>query len=106
MTERRDSRGCPSRSTPPPTSMGRVRKVGDGGELAVGRAGQKGGGGVAVDEFEHPALREVLDEEGQFGERQSQEVVELVDQAGALPDRGLESGGDLAQRAQFRRQGG
>jgi len=49
-----------------------------------------------MDEFEDPALRDVFDEEGEFGEGEGQEVVELVDEAGALPDGGLESGGNLA----------
>jgi len=73
-----------------------VGEVGDGGEIVFGRGGEELGGGVAMDEFEDPALRDVFDEEGEFGEGEGQEVVELVDEAGALPDGGLESGGNLA----------
>ena len=44
---------------------------------------------------------EVFGEQGEFGEGQGEEVVELVDQAGALADDGLESAGDLAEGAEF-----
>ncbi len=63
--------------------------------------GEEWGGGVAVDEFEDPAGGEVLDEQGQFGEGQGEQVVELVDEAGALADGGLESAGDLAEGAEL-----
>ena len=39
-----------------------------------------------MDEFENPALGEVLGEQGEFGEGEGQQVVELVDEAGALAD--------------------
>ena len=82
-----------------------VGQVGDGGEVVGAGGGEEGGGGVAVDEFEDPAERDVLDEQGEFGEGQGQQVVELVDQAGALPDGGLEAAGDLAEDAQLVGQG-
>ena len=62
---------------------------------------RRGGGGVAVDEFEDPAGGEVLGEQGQFGEGEGEQVVELVDEAGALADDGLEAAGDLAEGAEF-----
>ena len=49
----------------------------------------------------HPAGAEVLGEQGQLGEGQGQEVVELIEQAGALADDGLQPAGHLAQQAQF-----
>ena len=58
------------------------------------------GGGVAVDEFEHPAGGDVLDEQGEFGEGEREQVVELVDEPGALADYGLEAAGDLPDGAQ------
>src|SRR6516162_792095 len=54
-----------------------------------------------MDEFEHPTRGDVLDEQREFGEGQSEQVVELVDEACALSDNGLKSPGDLAQRAQL-----
>jgi hypothetical protein len=61
-----------------------------------------------VEEFEHPTAGESLDEQGAFGEGEGEEVVELVDQAGALADGGLEPSGDLAEQAPFdgQRRGG
>jgi hypothetical protein len=50
-----------------------------------------------VDQLEHPAQGDVLNQQGQLGEGQGEEVVELVDEAGALAGGGLESAGDLAQ---------
>ncbi len=57
-------------------------------------------------EFEDPARRDVLDEQGEFGKGEGEQVVQLVDQAGALPHNRLEPAGDLAQRAQFGGQTG
>ena len=79
-----------------------VGQIGDLREVVCGvAAARQWGGGVAVDEFEDPAGGEVLDEQGEFGEGQGEEVVELVDQAGALADDGLEAAGDLAEGAEF-----
>ena len=50
-----------------------------------------------MDEFEDPAGGDVLGEQGQFGKGQGEQMMELVDQAGALADDGLESSGDLAE---------
>ena len=52
-----------------------------------------------MDEFEDPARGDVLDEQGEFGEAQSEQVMKLVDEAGALADDGLEPAGDLAEQA-------
>lgn len=85
-----------------------VRQVGDVLKIIGGCLGQERRGGVAVDEFEDPAGGDVLDEQGEFGEGESKEMVELVDEPRALPDDGLESAGDLAQGAKFgvHRRGG
>ena len=64
-------------------------------------AARQWGGGIAVDEFEDPAGGDVLDEQGEFGEGQGEQVVELVDETGALADDGLEAAGDLAEGAEF-----
>ena len=64
------------------------------------------GGGVALHEFEDPADGNILDEQCQFGKGQGEQLVELVDEAGALADGGLEPSGDLAERAQLGRQVG
>ena len=71
-----------------------ARSAGAGG-------GEEGCGGVTVDEFEDPADRDVLDEEAEFGEGECEQVMELVDEPGALPDDGLETAGDLAEETQF-----
>ena len=82
-----------------------VGQVGNGGEVRGRRGGEELGGGIALDEFEDPADGDVLDEECQFGKGQGEQLMELVDEAGALADGGLESSGDLAERAQLWRQG-
>ena len=58
------------------------------------------GRGIAVDQFEDPAGGEVLGEQGEFGEGKGEQVVELVDEPGALADDGLEVAGDLAEGAE------
>ncbi len=78
-----------------------VRQVRDIGEVGGRCLGEASGGGEAVDQVEDPCRGEVLDEEGEFGEGESEQVVELVDEAGALADDGLESAGDLAQGAEL-----
>jgi len=87
-----------------------IGEVGNGGEVGRGGGGEERGGGVTVDEFEDPAAGDVLDEEGEFGECESQQMVELVDDAGALADGGLESSGDLSEQSHLvghgRRVGG
>ena len=60
---------------------------------------------VAMDQFEHPAHGNVLDEQGKFGKAEREEVVELIDQPRALPHDGLQSASNLAQRSQLGRQG-
>ena len=82
--------------------VGQIRDI---GEVCWGCLGEEWRGGIAVDEFEHPAGGEVLDDQGEFGKGQSQELVQLVDEPGALSDDGLESAGDLAQDAECRRRG-
>ena len=44
--------------------------------------------------------REVLGEQGEFGEGQGEQVVKLVEQTGALADDRLQPAGDLAQGAE------
>ena len=73
--------------------VGQIRDI---GEVCRHRFREAWGGGEAVDEFEDPSGGEVLGEEGEFGEGEGEEVVELVDESGALADDGLESAGDLA----------
>ena len=58
------------------------------------------------DQFEDPAGGDVLDQQGQFGEGEGQQVMELVDQPGALADDGLQPAGDLAQEPQLRQRMG
>ena len=58
-------------------------------------------GGVAGEQFEDPSGGDVLDADGEFGEAAGEELVELVDESGALSGDGLESSGDLSQREQF-----
>jgi hypothetical protein len=53
-----------------------------------------------MDEFEDPPRSDIFGEKGEFGEGDGEQVVELVDLSGALPDAGLEPGGDLTQDAQ------
>src|SRR5262249_4861571 len=79
-----------------------VGQVRDAGQVVLGGGPEPRGGGVAVEQLEDPARRQVLDEQGQLGEGQGQQVVQLVDQAGALPYRGLQPRGDLTQGAQRR----
>ena len=76
-------------------------QIGDGGQVGGRGLGQTRGAGIAVHQFEDPAGGEVLGEQGEFGEGQGQQMMELVDEAGALADDGLESSGDLAEDAEF-----
>jgi hypothetical protein len=68
-------------------------------------AARRGAVGVAVDESRGPAPGEVFGREGALGEGQREEVVELVDEAGALAGGGLEACGGVAQRAEGVGQG-
>lgn len=81
-----------------------VGQVGDGREILGGGRGQPGCGGVAVNHLQHPAFGEVLDPQGQFGEAQRQQVMQLVDQPGPLANHGLEAPGDLTQGPQSGRE--
>ena len=78
--------------------VGQIRDI---GEVCWRCLGEAWGGGEAVDEFEDPPGGEVLGQQGEFGEGEGEEVVELVDEPGALADDGLEAAGDLAQGAEF-----
>ena len=51
--------------------------------------------------IEDPAGGEIFREQGQLGEGESEQVMELVDQARALADDGLEPAGDLAEDAKL-----
>ena len=74
-----------------------VRQIRDRSEVGRGGGGEQRGRGIAMDEFEHPAGSQVLGEQGQLGEGQGEQVVELVDQAGALAADGLEQAGNVAE---------
>jgi hypothetical protein len=50
-----------------------------------------------MDQFEDPAGGDVLDQQAQFGKGQVQEMMELIDEAGALADDGLEPAGNLTK---------
>ncbi len=76
-----------------------IGQISDLREVCRRRGGQQRRGGIAVDEFENPLGREVFGEQGQFGEGQGEQVMELVDETGALADDGLEPAGDLAKGA-------
>ncbi|HYT87785.1 MAG TPA: hypothetical protein VEL76_03605 [Gemmataceae bacterium] len=78
-----------------------VGELGDIGEVGRRGCGEQPRGGVAVDQLQHPDGGEVLGEQGQLGEGQRAQVRELVEQARALADDGLEAAGDLAQTAEF-----
>jgi hypothetical protein len=54
-----------------------------------------------VDQLQHPAGGEVLGQQGQLGEGQGEQLMELVEQAGALADDRLEASGDVAQGAEL-----
>ena len=66
-----------------------VGQVGDVGRGRRGGRARQLGGGIAVEQFEDPAEGDVLDEQGQFGKGQRQEMVELVDRAGCVAGRWL-----------------
>jgi hypothetical protein len=55
------------------------------------------GGGIGLQEPEHPADGDVLGQGGQLGEDPSQEVVEPIDGLGLLLDLGLQAAGDFPQ---------
>ena len=78
--------------------VGQIRDI---GEVRWRRLGEAPGGGEAVDGFEDPGGGEVFGQEGEFGEGEGEQVVELVDEPGALADDGPESSGDLTQGAEF-----
>ena len=56
-----------------------------------------------MEEFKHPASGEVLDEQGEFGKGERKQMVELIDESGALADNGLEPARDLTHGAEFER---
>jgi hypothetical protein len=78
-----------------------VRQVGDRLQLFECGLGQEPGRGEATQEFEHPAGGDVFYLHGQFGEGAGQELMQLIDQARALTDHGLESAGDVAEWQQW-----
>ena len=57
--------------------------------------------GIAVHQFEDPAGGDIPGEQGQLGEGQGQQMMELVEETGALADDGLQSSGDLAEDAEL-----
>ena len=78
-----------------------IRQIRDGSEVGGRRCGEALGGGVALDEFEDPAGGEILGAQGEFGEGQGEQVVELVEEARALADNSLEPTGHRTQSTQF-----
>ena len=82
----------------------RLRHIRDIREVCQAHLGETQGGGVAVNEFEHPASGAILGQQGPFGKGECEQVMELVDPAGALADDGLEPAGDLAQGTEFEAQ--
>ena len=56
------------------------------------------GGGVRVEESQHPAGGDVVRQSGKFGEGAGQEVVQAVDGLRLLFDLGLQAAGDFAQQ--------
>src|SRR5262249_37093733 len=82
--------------------VGQIRDVAQG---AGGSRGRARGGRVPVDELQDPPAGQILDEQRELWERESEQVMELVDEARALADDGLEAAGDLAQRPQLHGQG-
>src|SRR5262249_37882280 len=75
-----------------------VGERGDGSEGGGGGRGRQPGGGGAGEGGEDPPGREGR---GGAGAAWGGEVVEVVDQAGALADDGREAAGDLAEAAEF-----
>jgi len=78
--------------------VGQVRDV---AEVGWRRGGKQRRGGRAVDQFQHPAGGAFFGEQGQLGEGQGEEVMELIEQARALAGDGLQAASDLAEDTQF-----
>jgi len=76
-------------------------QIGNIAQVGFGGGGESSRGGVAAEQFEYPTGAEILDEDGQFGKGTDEELMELIDQSGALPGDGLESSGDLSELAEF-----
>jgi hypothetical protein len=89
---------------------GLVQRLGSlGGQIgdllqrsAVG-PGDAFGGGILVQQPQHPAGGQVVGQRGEFREGARQEVVQPVDGLSRLPDLGLQAASDLAQQDQRRR---
>ena len=81
--------------------LGQIRNARQG----VGaNGGEQLGGRVATEQFERPTGRDVLDQHGEFGKGVDEQLVQLIDEARALPDAGLKPAGDLANLPQFGRR--
>jgi hypothetical protein len=78
-----------------------VGQIRDSREVSRCRCGQKLRSWVAIKQFKYPTLRDVREEESQYGKAQSQEMMQLVDQAGALANGSLKSARDLTQQSQL-----
>ncbi len=76
-------------------------QIGNLPEVVRGGRRQQFGGGIAFAEGEDPSAGDVLDEQSEFGKRQRQQKVELIDQTRALTHDRLQATGDLAKRAQL-----
>ena len=83
--------------------VGQIRDLLQGGAVGLGDAF---GGGILVEEPQHPAGGDVVGQGGEFGEGAGQEVVESVDGLGRLFDLGLQAAGDFAQQDHRRGRGG
>ena len=73
-----------------------------GSEMGPGNAF---GGGILLEQLEHPASGDVVAQGSELGKGASQEVVQAVDGLSGLLDLGLEASGDLAQQGHGRRRG-
>ena len=56
------------------------------------------GGGIFVEELQHPSGGEVVGQVGQFGKDAGQEVVQAIDGLRGLLDLGLQASGDFAEQ--------
>lgn len=73
----------------------RLRQVRNRRQVGVGGRGELGRGGIAVQQFEDPAGAQIADQQTQLGEGDSDQMVQMVDEARALADDGLQAAGAL-----------
>ena len=63
------------------------------------------GGGIFVEQLQHPGGREVVGQVGQFGKDAGQEIVQAIDGLRGLFDLGLQASGDFAEQDHCGRDG-